>query len=85
MAIELTKDEIAAILPSLHKYFRDELELELSEMRAKFLLDYFMKEIAPIAYNKGVSDAEDFVRAKVEDLSGTCFEPGMTYWLKKRK
>lgn len=85
MAITLSKEEIAQIIPSLQKYFREELEQEISEMRAKFLLDYFLKEIAPLAYNKGVSDAEAYVRARVEDLAGTCFEEGLTYWRQKRK
>ena len=85
MAIELTKEEIADVIPSLRRYFREELELEISEMRAKFLLSYFLKEIAPFAYNKGVKDAESYFRGRVEDLSGTCFEPALTYWLKKKK
>ena len=85
MAIELSKEEIGQIVPSIQQYFRDELEEEISEMRAKFLLEYFLKEIAPFAYNKGVKDAERHLRATVEDLSSTCFEEGMTYWQRKRK
>ena len=34
-------------------------------MHAKFLLGYFLKEIAPFAYNKGVSDAESYFRSKL--------------------
>ena len=85
MPIELTKEEVADVIPSLRRYCKEELELEISEMRAKFLLNYFLKEIAPFAYNKGVKDAESYFRGRVEDLSGTCFEPGLTYWLKKKK
>jgi uncharacterized protein (DUF2164 family) len=85
MAIELSKQDIEQIVPSIRKYFKEELEQEISEMRAKLLLNYFLKEIAPFAYNKGVSDAEAFMRARVEDLSGTCFEEGLTYWRQKRK
>jgi uncharacterized protein (DUF2164 family) len=85
MAIELTKQEIAEIVPSVQKFFREEFEQDLSEMRAGFILSYFMKEVAPFAYNRGVKDAESYFRAKVEDLSGTCFEDGLTYWLKKKK
>ena len=85
MAIELTKEETEKVVASLQKYFREELDQELSEMRAKFLLGYFMKEIAPFAYNKGVKDAEAFFRGKVEDLTATCFEDGLTYWVKRRK
>ena len=85
MPIELTKEETADVIPSLRRYFKEELEIEISEMRAKFLLNYFLKEIAPFAYNQGVKDAESYFRGKVEDLSGTCFEPALTYWLKKKK
>lgn len=85
MAIELTKEEVADVIPSLRRYCKEELEIEISEMRAKFLLNYFLKEIASFAYNKGVKDAESYFRGRVEDLSGTCFEPTLTYWLKKKK
>jgi len=85
MAIELSKEEEATIVPSIQRYFREELEQDLGEMRAKLLLDYFLKEVGPLAYNKGVSDAESYFRAKVEDLSGTCFEVGLRYWHKKKK
>ena len=85
MPIELDKQETKEVLASLQKYLSKELEMEVSEMRAKFLLDYILKEIAPFAYNKGVKDAEMYFRGKIEDLSGTCFEEGLTYWLKKKK
>ena len=85
MAIELDKSVTKEVIASLQHYFREELDQEISEMRAKFLLDYILKEIAPLAYNQGVKDAEMFFRAKIEDLPGTCFEQGLAYWQKKKK
>ena len=85
MAIELTKQEIENIVPSLQRYFREERDEELGELQAKLLLDYLLKEIAPFAYNRGVRDAEKYFRAKVEDLSSTCFEDELTYWVRKKK
>jgi len=85
MPIELSKQETADIIPSICRYFREEIEQDLSELQARFLLGYFMKEIAPLAYNKGVSDAERYFRSKIEDLPGSCFEAELTYWHKKRK
>jgi len=85
MPLALTKEETAEIIPSLRRFCREELEVELSEMRANFLLDFIQKEIAPYAYNGGVRDAESFIRNKLEDLPATCFEEGLTYWTKKRK
>jgi len=83
MPLELTPQESEEALLSIQRYFREELEVEISEMRARFLLNYFMQEIAPFAYNRGVKDAESFFRGKVEDLGGTCFEDAMTFWAKK--
>lgn len=85
MAIELDKNQTSDMVVSLQRYFRDELEFELSEMRARFLLSYVLKEIAPFAYNQGVKDSEAYFHAKAEDLSGACFEPTLTYWVKKKK
>ena len=85
MAIEITKQETEEIVHSLKKYFTAELDQELGDLKAKLLLDYILKEIAPLAYNQGVKHAEDFFRARLEDLPGVVFEPGLTYWQKKRK
>lgn len=85
MTIELTKQESEEIAYSLKKYFSTELDLEIGDLKAKLLLDYFLKEVGPFAYNQGVKDAEKFFRQRLEDLSATCFEPGLTYWQKKRK
>ncbi len=85
MAIELTKQETEECVASLRRFLRDELETELSEMQAGYLLRFFAEEIAPIAYNRGVKDAESYFRGRVEDLPGTCFEAPMTFWSKKRK
>jgi uncharacterized protein (DUF2164 family) len=85
MAIKLQPQQTDDSVASLKKYFSTELELELSELRAGMLLDYILKEIAPLAYNQGVSQAEEFMRSKLEDMTATCFEPELTYWHKKRK
>jgi uncharacterized protein (DUF2164 family) len=84
MALQLSRDDTAALVASLQKYCRTELDVELSEMRAGFLLTYVLQEIAPFAYNQGVKDAEEFMRGRLEDLSGVCFEQPLTYWKAKR-
>jgi len=85
MEIELDKDAKSSLLASLQRYAREELDVELSEMRAGFLLDYIQTEIAPLAYNQGVKDAEGYFRARVEELPATCYEDGLTYWVARRK
>ena len=45
MAIELTSQETEQAIHSLRKYGAEELDTELSELRAKWLLDFLLKEI----------------------------------------
>ena len=85
MAIELTTHDSEEAIHSLKKYFSSEMDEELSDLRAKLLLDYILKEIGPLAYNRGVQHAEEFFRKQLEDLPATCFEPPFTYWPAKKK
>jgi uncharacterized protein (DUF2164 family) len=85
MSIELSKPEVKDVVASIQRYFAEELEMELNEMRAKFLLDYFLKEVGPLAYNRGVRDAERFFRERIEDLPGACYEEGLRFWVERDK
>src|SRR4051812_50196120 len=85
MPIELTTQETADAIHSLKKYFSSELDSDLSDLRAKLLLDYLLKDIGPLAYNRGLHDAEEFFRKRLEDLPAACFEPPFTYWQGERK
>ena len=85
MAIELTSQETEQAIHSLKKYIREEMDTELTDLRAKLLLDFLLKEISPLAYNCGVRDAEKFLRQRLEDLPATCFEPPFTHWTAKKR
>ena len=60
MSLSLSKEQKAEVIASIRRFFSEKLELELNELQAGFLLDYFSAEIAPFAYNEGVADARDF-------------------------
>jgi len=84
MNTPFSKDQKAEIVSSLRRYFTENLDSELSEMQAGFLLEYLMNEIAPFAYNQGVEDAQKYFLRTTEDLPGTCFQAPMMFW-KSRK
>ena len=85
MPLQLTSEQTTEAIYSLKKYCMSELDFELSDLKAKLMLNYMLKEIVPLGYNQGVTDAEKFFRNKLEDLSATCFEPTLTYWQQKRR
>jgi uncharacterized protein (DUF2164 family) len=74
MTFELEKHESDVAICSLKQYFATELDMALNDLQARLLLDYILREFGPLAYNRGVQDAERFMRARVEDLPGACFE-----------
>ena len=76
----LSTEQNADILASLQRYAEENLDVEVNELQATLLLDYIMTEIAPFAYNRGVEDARGFISARLDDLSGVCFEDGLRYW-----
>ena len=82
--MKLEKRQVEEIIPSIKRYVAEEFGEEIGNVKAELLLDYFIKEIAPYAYNKGVRDAEDFLRAKLEDLQGSCHEFELSYWNDKK-
>ena len=82
--MKLEKRQVEEIIPSIKRYVAEEFGEEIGNLKAELLLDYFIKEIAPYAYNRGVRDAEDFLRAKLEDLQGSCHEFELSYWNDKK-
>ena len=80
MSLPMSKEQKEDVIRSIRKFFAEKLEIELSELQATFLVDYFFHEIAPFAYNQGVEDAQKHLVQLAEDLPGTRFHEPLTYW-----
>ncbi len=80
MPLSLSKAEKAEAVLSLKRFMEESLEVEVSDLQAGFLLEYFFKELGPFAYNQGVQDSKAQLLRLAEDLSGTCFEEPLTCW-----
>lgn len=80
MAIRLPKDTEQRLLTSIKQFFREELEEEIGDLKARIVLDYCLREIAPSVYNQAVADAQAYFQEKVVDLDATCHEPEFGHW-----
>ena len=85
MAIALSKDTMARLKPSVQRFFAEELDQDLGEMKVSLVLDYILKEIGPLVYNQAIKDAEQFVAQRVADLEASCYEKEFSYWAEKSK
>ena len=80
MTITLTDDQRKQSAASIKRYFREELDQDIGELKAGLLLEFMLKEIAPTVYNGAIADAQAHLRDRVADLDGACSVPEFAYW-----
>ena len=76
-------DEIAdRAIASIRRYVAEELDQEIGDLKARLMLEFFIKEIGGSVYNAAIADAQTYFRDRVADLEGACFAPEFAYWPK---
>jgi uncharacterized protein (DUF2164 family) len=72
--IEFTRDEKSIISRKIQLYFQEELEQEIGQFDAEFLLDFFAEEIGSFFYNRGIYDAQAVLEARLENITEALYE-----------
>jgi len=72
--IEFSKAEKDLISFKLQKYFSKELDHELGQFDAEFLLDFITQEIGAYYYNRGLQDAQALYAGKMADIADAIYE-----------
>ena len=85
MAIEISKESRADAVESIKRYFRENMEDNIGDLAANGLLDYFLQELGPIAYNKAVADVQERLQMRVTDLNGEVYENEFQFWRKHNR
>ncbi|WP_372770473.1 DUF2164 domain-containing protein [Pseudoalteromonas sp.] len=68
MTIKLNDHDKQLCIEKLQNYFETELDTELGQFDADFLLDFIAKEIAASFYNQGLYDAQTLLQSKIDTL-----------------
>lgn len=82
MAIEVSKEAKQRFVESIRRYFAEEMDEEIGDLKASLLLDFCLKEVAPTVYNIAIADAQAYLQDKVADVEGSCYEQEFGYWKK---
>ncbi|MFK7915152.1 MAG: DUF2164 domain-containing protein [Pseudomonadales bacterium] len=72
--IEFSKAERELISQKIKMYFAEELDQEIGQFDAGFLLDFFAEEIGGYFYNRGLYDAQTLIEQRVADISEALYE-----------
>ena len=80
MAIPPRPEHQKQLLSSLKRSFFEHLDEDIGDLKAGLLLDYCLKEIGPVIYNKAIADAQAYFQERAVDLEGVCYEKEFTFW-----
>jgi uncharacterized protein (DUF2164 family) len=83
MTLKLADDTEKRLVGSIKRFFEQEMDEPIGELKALRVLDFFVREMAPSVYNQAVADAQAYFADRVADLSGSTYEAEFDYWSKK--
>ncbi len=83
MAITLSPETQKQLQTSIKRYFLEHLDEDIGDLKAGLVLDYCLKEIGPVVYNKAIADAQTYFQERAVDLEGVCYEKEFTFWAPK--
>ncbi|MFY0640756.1 MAG: DUF2164 domain-containing protein [Bermanella sp.] len=72
--IELDARQKSIIVDKLKTYFDQELQQDIGQFDAEFLLDFFAKEVGVFFYNKGIEDAKEVIDDQFQSIDMALME-----------
>jgi uncharacterized protein (DUF2164 family) len=82
MSIILQKDTEKYLLGSIKRFFAENMDAEIGDLKAMRVLEFCVGEIGPSIYNQAIADAQKYFMEKASDLSGSRYETEFDYWKK---
>lgn len=80
MTIKLQKETRDQLVRSIKRYFAENAESEIGDLKATLLLEFCVKEIGPTIYNQAIADAQAYFQDKAAELAGLRYEAEFDYW-----
>jgi len=67
--IQFSNDELDVLTKKVQLYFNDELDQQIGQFPARFLIEFFTEEIGPYFYNRGLFDAQAILETRMDSLT----------------
>ena len=72
--IEFTAQNKEQIIQKLQKYMNKELDIELGQFDADFLVDFMFKEMGSLYCNRGLYEAQTLLADRMDSLADAIFQ-----------
>jgi uncharacterized protein (DUF2164 family) len=71
-------------IASIRRYFDENMDEKIGDLKAALFLDYILAEHGPAIYNQAIADARQFFDERSADLGAVGFQAEFPYWAAKR-
>ncbi|MGY8872153.1 MAG: DUF2164 domain-containing protein [Pseudomonadales bacterium] len=72
--IEFSNEQKNVIVQKIQRYFQEELDQDMGQFDAEFLMDFFSKEVGAYYYNQGLHDAQAMIEKQLESIADAIYE-----------
>ncbi|HTX67778.1 MAG TPA: DUF2164 domain-containing protein [Thermoleophilia bacterium] len=83
MTLKLADDTEKRLVASIKRFFEEEMDEPIGDLKALRVLDFCLREVAPSVYNQAIADAQAYFADRVADLSGSRYEAEFDYWSRR--
>ena len=83
-AITLPDRARTQALASLRRYFDEQMDEPIGDLKAALLLDFVLVELGPAIYNHAIADARGYMEERAADLPDVLGHAEFTYWPKPK-
>jgi uncharacterized protein (DUF2164 family) len=84
MPIELNREARNQAVASIERYFAEELDQRIGNIGASALLSFFLEEVGPLVYNQAVSQVQERLQERVQELDIEFNEEEFPYWRRRQ-
>jgi len=67
-------------IASIRRWFTENTDEEIGDLKAAICLDYILAEIGPTIYNQAMADARAFMEERAADLEGIGYQAEFPFW-----
>jgi uncharacterized protein (DUF2164 family) len=69
-SLSLSDSSKKLALTSIKRFFGEQLDQEIGDLKAILILDYILAEHGPAIYNRALADARAFIEERAGDVEG---------------
>ena len=84
-AFAISSENRSRAVASIRRYFSEELDQDIGDLKAGLLFEYFVAEHGPLIHNQAIADARAFFEERSADLAAVAYRPEFTFWEQRQR